>query len=289
MILGLITARGGSIRLPRKNILPFVGHPLVAWSIMQSRCSRLIDLTVLTTDDEEIAEVGRRYGAKVVMRPVMDDDITAGVPFKMAVDELEKEGYIIDEIISCLPTSPLKKVNDLDDLITNFHMINYYDPTITDMGTYSPDRECFIYDNVEDMTTVYGKPYHVKIKIADKFWKHSKMCGGWGIAKRDWIMKTWATNPEKDSVIDKMLQPENPPTILAYSVEPWQCFETDYECYFKICEVLMEEFILKGQGMNAYTRYAREFRKIVTWEEENNGQLDLSKYIGNSNQLEEAR
>jgi len=291
-VLGLITARGGSIRLPRKNILPFCGHPLVAWSIIQSRCARQIDLTVLTTDDDEIAEVGRRYGAKVIMRPVMDNDTTAGVPFRMAVEELEKEGIFADEIVQLLPTCPLKKVSDVDDLISAFHLVNQFEDR-NDMGIYCPDRECFVYENLSDMTATYGKPYYVRPKIVDKSWRYSKLGGGWGIAKRDFLMKAWTENPEKDSIIDDslaeyMLKVNNSEKFLGYAVEPWQCFETDYDSYFRICEAIMEEFVLHGQGMEVYTRYAREFRKIVTWEEENNGQaeLDLSKYIGNLNQLQ---
>ena len=231
-VLCLITARGGSIRLPRKNIKSFCNHPLVAWSIMQGLCARQVDLTVLTTDDAEIAAIGLQYGAKVVRRPVWDNDTTAGVPFAHAVHELGKEGIFPDEIISMLPTSPLKKPNDLDDLISAFHLVNKYCPS-DEMGTYSPDRENFVYKNMDDMTCSYGKPYHVLPVITDKLWQYSKLCGGWGIAKKDWVMNVWETQPKFDSVIDNNLEGAIPPKklILAYAVEPWQCFETDYDHY----------------------------------------------------------
>lgn len=286
-ILGLVTARSGSIRLPNKNIKSFCGHPLFSWSIMQSRCSRLIDATVLTTDSEQYAEIGRRYGAKVIMRPKMDDDITAGVPFKMAVEELEKEGMKIDEIVCLFPTSPLKKPEDLDNMIQAYHLMNQFDGSV-EMSTFSPDRECFIYKNLSDMTTNYGKPYYLQNVIANKNWDFSKL-GGWNIANRDYLMNTWGKVSQYDSVLDQQLKDimfDGGKKILGYSIEPWQCFETDYEVYFNICEVLMENFILKGQGMNVYTRYAREFRKIVTWEEETK-KIDFSQYVGNSNQLGE--
>lgn len=274
-VLGLVTARGGSIRLPRKNLKTFCGHPLVAWSIMQSRCSRLIDETVLTTDDDEIYEIGKKYGAVVIKRPVMDDDTTAGVPFRMAVKELETTGLKIDQIVSMLPTSPLKKPSDLDDLIWAFQYHNNFlqengMQEENEMATFSPDRECFVYKNIENMTTEYNVPYHVTKEIADKNWHYSKLGGGWGIAKRDYLMKVWNENPEKDSVIDANLMNymfDKRESILGYAIEPWQCFETDYEHYFKVCEVLMEEFILKGKGMDVYTRYARNFRKVVKIEE----------------------
>jgi hypothetical protein len=287
-VLALITARGGSIRLPRKNALEFCGHPLVAWSIIQARCARLVDLVVLTTDDDEIADIGRRYGAKVIRRPVMDNDTTAGVPLSMAVEELEKEGIVPDEILCLLPTSPLKKVSDIDDLIQAFHLVCQFEDC-TDMGTYCPERECFVYENKNDVTATYGKPYYVSLKLADKLWHYSKLGGGWNISKREPLVKQWKANPISDTVIDESLADfiPNNQKLLAYGIEPWQCFETDYESYFRICEVLMDEFILHGQGMEVYTRYAREFRKIVTWEEKSDQPelLDLSKYAGNSNQL----
>ena len=278
-VLGIITARGGSIRLPRKNIKLFCGHPLVAWSIIQSRCSRLIDATVLTTDDDEIAEVGKKYGAIIIRRPVMDDDTTAGVPFRMAVEELEKGGMKIDQIVSMLPTSPLKKPDDLDNMIWAFqyhnNFLNAYKQTELDveeneMAIFSPDRETFVFTNVEDMTNNYGVPYHLNHCIADKNWHYSKLGGGWGIAKRNYLMDLWNEQPKLDSVIDAQLKDlmfKGRKNILGHAIEPWQCFETDYDHYFKVCEVLMEEFILKGKGMDVYTRYARNFRKVVRIEQ----------------------
>lgn len=284
--LGLITARGGSIRLPRKNIKEFCGIPLVAWSILQSRCSRLIDLTVLTTDDPEIAAIGRKYGAKVIMRPVMDNDITAGVPFRMAIEELENDGYIIDDILCILPTSPLKKPNDLDNLVEYYRLLKQYED-IDQMDVFSPDRETFIFKNVEEMVNNYNKPYHVTRSLADKNWNYSKLGGGWNIGKRDYLMKCWHNTSDFDTEIDKQLDEnmfDKKQKIVAYSIEPWQCFETDYESYFKICELLMEEFVLKGRGMSVYTDYARNFRKIVEVDDEQKS-LDFEKYVGNNNQL----
>jgi hypothetical protein len=251
---------------------------------MQSRCSRLIDETVLTTDDDEMAEIGIKYGAKVIKRPVWDNDTTAGVPFAHAVRELEKENINPDYIVSMLPTSPLKKVDDIDNMIKSFLFINsLMTNEENEMATFSPDRECFIFKNVEDMTTNYNTPYHVTRAIADKKWNYSRICGGWGIAKKDYLLRIWESQPKFDSVIDSNLDNimfDGRKEILGYAVEPWQCFETDYDYYFKVCEMLMEEFILKGRGMEVYTRYAREFRKIV----EIDKNVVLSSF-GNSAQL----
>ena len=63
MRLALIPARGGSKRVPRKNIRPFCGKPMVAWSIAAARASGCFDRVVVSTDDMEIAEVERMAGA----------------------------------------------------------------------------------------------------------------------------------------------------------------------------------------------------------------------------------
>lgn len=272
-VLGLITARGGSVRLPRKNIKSFCGHPLVAWSIVQSKCSRLIDETVLTTDDDEIALVGEKYGARVIRRLVLDNDITANVPLRMAVEELETNGMKIDHIVPMLPTSPLKRPSDLDNLIWSFNYHNSFwnnykrtelNVEENEMTTFSPDRECFVYENIEDMTNNYNIPYHLNSVIANKGWKYSRLCGGWSIGKRDYLMNKWRKAPDKDSVIDANLMDymfDRKDRILGYAIEPWQCFETDYDHYFNICEVLMEEFILKGAGMDVYIKYINNILK----------------------------
>src|SRR5262245_15308585 len=69
-VLALIPARGGSKGIPRKNLLPLAGKPLIAFSIEQARASRLITRTIVSTDDDEIAAEASRYGAEVpFMRP----------------------------------------------------------------------------------------------------------------------------------------------------------------------------------------------------------------------------
>src|SRR5512135_2283210 len=69
-ILALIPARGGSKGIPRKNIRSFAGHPLIAYSIAAGLAARTVTRVIISTDDEEIAAVGRQYGAEVpFLRP----------------------------------------------------------------------------------------------------------------------------------------------------------------------------------------------------------------------------
>lgn len=273
MILGLITARGGSTRLPRKNAKPFCGHPLVAWSIMQSMCSKLIDLTVLTTDDDEIAAIGERYGAKVIRRPEWGNDTTAGVPFLHAMEELAKEGIRPDHIVTFLPTSPVKLPDDLDRMIAI-----YLQSGEDQIMTVSPDREHFIFENLTSVKEGYRIGYHVKPFIADKFWTYSKLCGGWGVSKTDWQIDRWRRNGTSDAALDAKKESGFDDKILCYSVLPWQVFETDYIEYFELCELIMEKFVLKGRGPQIYIDYAKTVGKDYGFSE------DYSQYAGNMGQ-----
>src|SRR5262245_25781482 len=124
-VLVLITARGGSVTLPRKNILPFGGKPLIAHSIEAAHQAReaipSIDRIVVSTDDEEIAAISKRYGAEVpFMRPAeLSRSDTPSLPVaKHAVEFLEREhGKSYDWILLLQPTSPLRTAGDILDAL----------------------------------------------------------------------------------------------------------------------------------------------------------------------------
>ena len=77
--IAIITARGGSKRIPRKNIRAFLGKPIIAYSIETALKSELFDYVMVSTDDEEIADISKKYGAKVpFMRSKQTSDDFAG-------------------------------------------------------------------------------------------------------------------------------------------------------------------------------------------------------------------
>jgi pseudaminic acid cytidylyltransferase len=103
MKVAIIPARGGSKRIPRKNIKDFCGKPMIAYSIEAAIRSKLFDRVIVSTDDEEIAEVAKQYGAEVpFMRPhALSDDYTATIPvIAHAITELQKEAPV--EIACCI-------------------------------------------------------------------------------------------------------------------------------------------------------------------------------------------
>ncbi len=120
-VTGFVFARGGSKGVPRKNIRPLAGKPLIAYAIECGLNSRWIDRVIVSTEDEEIAEVSRRYGAEVpFMRPakLAQDDSPEWLAWQHAIREMEKiDGKPVDVFV-CIPaTSPLRAVEDLDACI----------------------------------------------------------------------------------------------------------------------------------------------------------------------------
>jgi len=118
--LALIPARGGSKRLPRKNVLPLAGKPLLVWTVEAARAARHLDRVILSTDDEEIAEVGRQHGAEVpFIRPaeLARDTTTSQDVVLHALRTLMDDGEKFDYVVVLQPTSPLRTAHDIDGAI----------------------------------------------------------------------------------------------------------------------------------------------------------------------------
>jgi CMP-N,N'-diacetyllegionaminic acid synthase len=114
-ILAVIPARGGSKGIPRKNIKPLMGKPLIGWSIDAAKQSSCIDRIVVSTEDEEIASVARELGADVpFMRPaeLAADDTPGLAPVLHAISQLTD----YDWVLLLQPTSPLRTAEDIDGI-----------------------------------------------------------------------------------------------------------------------------------------------------------------------------
>jgi CMP-N,N'-diacetyllegionaminic acid synthase len=125
-VLALIPARGGSKGVPRKNVMLVAGKPLIAYSILQARASQRVDRVIVSTDDEEIAEVSRQWGAEVpFMRPAeFAQDLSPDIDvFRHALTWLKThEGYEPDLVVHLRPTGPVRRVELIDlaiDLLVN--------------------------------------------------------------------------------------------------------------------------------------------------------------------------
>jgi len=108
--IAIIPARGGSKRIPRKNIKDFYGKPLIAYSIEVALASKLFDKVVVSTDDEEIAKIAKEYGAEIpFLRPKeLSDDFTGTEDvINHTVDFLEKNSEQYDYVCTIYATAPL--------------------------------------------------------------------------------------------------------------------------------------------------------------------------------------
>ena len=120
-ILAIIPARGGSKRLPRKNILDLAGKPLMAWSIEAAKGSKYIDRVILSSDDEEIIKVAKEWGCDVPFtRPKeLAQDTTRSINVVTHAIKALTESY--NDVILLQPTSPLRTSEDIDSAIEQFY------------------------------------------------------------------------------------------------------------------------------------------------------------------------
>lgn len=120
-VLAIIPARGGSKSIPHKNIRNLGGHPLIAYSIAAGLAARSINRLIVSTDDDAIARVAREHGAEVpFLRPAEhSQDNTPDLPvFKHALDWLdEHESYRPDIVVQLRPTSPFRRVSQIEDSV----------------------------------------------------------------------------------------------------------------------------------------------------------------------------
>ncbi|MFA6922270.1 MAG: pseudaminic acid cytidylyltransferase [Gallionella sp.] len=118
MKIAVIPARGGSKRIPRKNIREFAGKPMIAYAIDAARGCGLFDHVIVSTDDEEIARIAVQYGAEVpFMRPAeLADDHTATIPVVVhAIEACRKIGWSARLVCCIYPAVPLIREQDLLD------------------------------------------------------------------------------------------------------------------------------------------------------------------------------
>ena len=118
-VVAVIPARGGSKGIVRKNLEPLAGVPLVVWAVRAARGAESVTRTVVTTDDEEIANLAREAGAEIVMRPAeLADDGAPMMPvLNHALDVLAERGFSPQVTALVEPTSPFRQPRHIDACI----------------------------------------------------------------------------------------------------------------------------------------------------------------------------
>ena len=119
-IVGIIPARGGSKGVPRKNIRPLAGKPLIYYSIVGGKKARCLNRLIVSTDDLEIADVAQNLRVEVILRPkdLATDDAPMVPVLKHVVTYLEnEEGYLTDIVVVLQATTPFRRAKDIDQAV----------------------------------------------------------------------------------------------------------------------------------------------------------------------------
>ena len=229
-ILGLILARGGSKRLPGKNIRPLAGKPLIAWSIEASRACPAIAATVVSTDSEAIAEVARGAGAEVPFlrpAPLAQDRSTSADAALHALDHLRDVlGREYDAVVLLEPTSPLRARSDLAGVC---------------------ERLVSRWDDTDAVVTVgrvqLEQPEVMKALGADGFltpWLTPAAGEGGGPRPVAWFPYGVAYAVKVSAM--RQWRSFYPPRVLGYTIERWQNYEVDDEFDFVCIEAIVNHF-----------------------------------------------
>lgn len=205
-ILAIIPARGGSKGIPRKNIKPLNGKPLIGYTIEEALKSKYIDRIIVSTEDSEIAELSRRCGAEVpFLRPKeLAEDSTPGMdPILHCIDWLEVNDNYQPAYIVCLQcTSPFRKSYQVDDAIEI--LVNNNGDSIVSvcesevspywMKKIKDGKICSFLDNIDFI------PRRQELPIV------YRLNGGIYIAKTDLLkeQKSWYTKDTIPYIMDKI-------------------------------------------------------------------------------------
>ncbi len=185
--IAIITARGGSKRIPKKNIKDFCGKPIIAYSIEAALESKIFDEMMVSTDSEEIAEVAREYGANVpFMRSEKnaDDYATTNDVLLEVLAEYEKRGQLFDIITYIYPTAPFITSEKLQQAIA---LLDDSVDMVMPVVQYSfPPQRAFVIEN--DMLR-YQYPQYINSRSQDLS-PIFHDCGQFGVL--------WRKSAEKD-------------------------------------------------------------------------------------------
>lgn len=147
----IITARGGSKRVPRKNVLPLAGKPLINYGIEAASAAKLVDEVYVSTDDEEIASVATTAGARVIKRPgALATDTSSSMEALQHAYESIPDNETITEVVLLQPTAPLTTASDIDGALA---LARQKESTVV---SAKPCKPFWSFTTTEDFTPLMG-------------------------------------------------------------------------------------------------------------------------------------
>lgn len=164
--IAVITARGGSRRIPKKNIKEFCGKPIIAYSIEAALASGVFDEVMVSTDSEEIAAVAREYGADVPFmrsRETSDDYATTNDVLVEVFNEYSKRGEHYDIAVCIYPTAPFVTADKLKNAVVLMERDGVEAVTPVVKFSFPPQRAFIIRDSLLE----YQYPEYAKMRSQD--------------------------------------------------------------------------------------------------------------------------
>lgn len=225
-ILAIIPARGGSKGLPKKNIKPLLGKPLIGWTIEQAKSCKYIDEIFVSTDCPEIAEVAEHFGVKVPnLRPeeLANDSSSSMSVLLYTIELLEKQGKTFDYVIMLEPTSPLRESKDLELAVEKLFSVEEAE-SIVGVCKVEAVHPAFLVGLKGEFIEPYAnKAYKVirRQELDELYFFEGSL----------YISKTESLKKRENFYHEK---------CLPYVVPKWKSFEVDDEVDFCIIEALMK-------------------------------------------------
>lgn len=222
-ILAIIPARGGSKGLPRKNVKNLAGKPLIYYTIDEARKSKHLTRIVVSTEDGEIAAICRKSDVEVIKRPfeLATDDTPSQLVYRHAIKSLEKKNFYADIVVVLQPTSPLRKVEDIDDAIRQF-MNTRCHSVVSICETEHPPHWTYTLDNENRLVAVLKDGN--KITRRQDAPKTYRLNGAVFVTSKDVIIK-------ENSIIGY--------NTIGYIMDNERSIDIDSELDFKIAQMIL--------------------------------------------------
>ena len=225
--LAIIPARGGSKRLPNKNILPLAGKPMLLWTIESAMQSKYLDEIILSTDSDDIIKVVENYKIKTIKRPLeLASDTAKTVDVvNHVIENIDKE---YDFIVLLQPTSPLRTSNHIDEAIEQLIKLNA-DAIISVTEVDHSPLWCNILPKSLSMENFISED--IKHKRSQDLPKFYRLNGAIYICKTKKFIEE-----------DTFFLQEN---VYAYIMDKKSSIDIDEELDFKLAEIILKEKFLK--------------------------------------------
>lgn len=227
--VAMITARGGSKRIPRKNIKEFCGKPIIAYSIEAALASGVFDTVMVSTDDEEIAAIAKQYGAEVPFyrsEKTSNDFATTADVILEVLEEYEKRGESFDMACCIYPTAPFLTAKRLKEAVEKLEASDA--DTLLPVVAFSyPVQRALIIRNEK---LVFEYPQYMDSRSQD-LEKHYHDVGQF------YVLRTEAFKQNKKLMLGN---------ILPYEISEMEVQDIDNQTDWEIAEMKYE--ILKGKA-----------------------------------------